>query len=371
MENDPHQPATADHHLRQAHAYEEQQDYQRALAESDAAIALGQSFLADAHNLRAVVLEELGRNEDAIQAYSVALRLDPGCREVAENLLELERELGMGRDLVTIATYSHPTEAHILKTKLESEGIWSYVADEAIVTMNWLYSNAVGGVKLKVREPDVDRALEILGIALEDGEHFEDELDDQELLSCPNCGSHYIRYEKYATRVIFASWLLLGFPLVFLKRKWKCEECGHVWKQGAKEERLDDLVALEEQATSHPNDVEYIYDLADVYARRERWDDAIQAYKTAIALDPLSADLHNCLGVACEQAGQAEQAEQAYRQAIQLEPKDAMFYYNLGTLCEAQQRTAGAIQAFKECLQYSNDPDERSEVKERLERLGS
>jgi len=68
----------------------------------------------------------------------------------------------MSQRLVTIATFSFPQEAYIFKTKLESQGIKSYVADEYIVTMMWLYSTAVGGVKLKVREADKARALRII-----------------------------------------------------------------------------------------------------------------------------------------------------------------------------------------------------------------
>jgi hypothetical protein len=68
----------------------------------------------------------------------------------------------MSQRLVTIATFSFPPQAYIFKAKLESQGIQSYVEDEYIVTMMWLYSVAVGGVKLKVRESDEAQAIEII-----------------------------------------------------------------------------------------------------------------------------------------------------------------------------------------------------------------
>jgi len=68
----------------------------------------------------------------------------------------------MSDALILIATFSHPFEAHLAKGKLESEGIEAFIADENIVGINWLYSNLVGGVKLKVREEDRDRALKLL-----------------------------------------------------------------------------------------------------------------------------------------------------------------------------------------------------------------
>jgi tetratricopeptide (TPR) repeat protein len=362
---DEDQPAAADEHLRRAYVYEEQEEYEKALAESEAAIALGQSFLADAHNLRAIVLEALGRTAEAMTAYKFALRINPEFHDAAHNLLELEREMGISHDLVTIATFSQPLEAHVMRTKLEAEGIWSFVADEGIVTMNWLYTNVVGGVKLQVRKRDVERARDILGLDAEDTE-----FDDAEELRCPNCNASDVRYEKYATRGVFASWLLLQFPLPFLKRKWKCGECGYEWKERTGKGYLDDLVSLEEYVASHPDDAGRMYELADVYANHARWEEAIKTYRAALDLEPLNADLHNCLGVAYEEAGQVEGAEQSYQQAIQIKPQDAMFHYNLGTLYEAQQRTAEAVQAFRKCLRYSDNPSERSEVKARLRRLG-
>ena len=68
----------------------------------------------------------------------------------------------MSQRLVTIATFSFPPEAYIFKMKLESQGIQSYIEDEYVVTMMWLYSLAVGGVKLKVRESDESLAIEII-----------------------------------------------------------------------------------------------------------------------------------------------------------------------------------------------------------------
>ena len=64
--------------------------------------------------------------------------------------------------LVTIASFSQPYEAEIAKTHLESEGILSFLSNENVVGINWLWSNAVGGVKLQVAEPDVEAARQIL-----------------------------------------------------------------------------------------------------------------------------------------------------------------------------------------------------------------
>jgi hypothetical protein len=62
--------------------------------------------------------------------------------------------------LVTIATFNYAAEAHLHKATLESEGIWSFVAEE--FAMNWVGIVAAGGVKLQVRESDAAEAIRIL-----------------------------------------------------------------------------------------------------------------------------------------------------------------------------------------------------------------
>ena len=51
------------------------------------------------------------------------------------------------------------------KTKLTSEGIQCYLADEHVVRMNLFYSLAVGRIRLMVRESDRAHALEALRVA--------------------------------------------------------------------------------------------------------------------------------------------------------------------------------------------------------------
>lgn len=65
---------------------------------------------------------------------------------------------------VTILTFTYPHEAHLVKTKLESEGISVLLLDELTTQVNNFYSNAIGGVKLQVEEKD----LELSKIILED-----------------------------------------------------------------------------------------------------------------------------------------------------------------------------------------------------------
>ena len=64
--------------------------------------------------------------------------------------------------LITVKIFDNAFEAHLLKTKLENEGIPCYLFDENIVGLNPFYNFAVGGIKLKISEQDKEQVLAFL-----------------------------------------------------------------------------------------------------------------------------------------------------------------------------------------------------------------
>jgi len=54
-------------------------------------------------------------------------------------------------------------EALLARSILESAGIECFLGDQNIIRMDWFLSNALGGVKLRVREEDVAEADALLG----------------------------------------------------------------------------------------------------------------------------------------------------------------------------------------------------------------
>ena len=111
----------------------------------------------------------------------------------------------MHYELKTVATFEYAHFAHIAKTKLESEDVECYIFDEYTSSMNWFFNNAIGGIKLKVREEDNERALNILN------ENVEIENEDAEII-CPECNSKEIKDEKVSTRGTFRSGYILQKP---------------------------------------------------------------------------------------------------------------------------------------------------------------
>jgi len=64
--------------------------------------------------------------------------------------------------VVTVATFDNMVDAHIALGRLRAEGVMAFLADEHLVQTDWLYSIAVGGIKLQVEPEWVEQALRIL-----------------------------------------------------------------------------------------------------------------------------------------------------------------------------------------------------------------
>ena len=64
--------------------------------------------------------------------------------------------------LVTVASYWLPYEAHLARSKLEAQGIPAALADEHTIEAQWLFANALGGVKVMVHPLYADAARAIL-----------------------------------------------------------------------------------------------------------------------------------------------------------------------------------------------------------------
>ena len=81
----------------------------------------------------------------------------------------------MAGRLVTIATFDLAAKARLAQNVLEAAGIKAVVADEMIVAMDWLLSNAVGWIKVQVLEENAERAIAVLEDALGKDEPVDDE----------------------------------------------------------------------------------------------------------------------------------------------------------------------------------------------------
>jgi predicted RNA-binding Zn-ribbon protein involved in translation (DUF1610 family) len=124
--------------------------------------------------------------------------------------------------LSIIEQFTSIGEAEAAATALDAAGIDIALFDDEIVRIDWLYSNAVGGVKIIVRDEDYDTAADVLDFPAEDvqessgdvpSEPASDtaEVEEPESPHCPSCGLTSIAaIPKFR---VFACLLLLLFAV--------------------------------------------------------------------------------------------------------------------------------------------------------------
>lgn len=98
--------------------------------------------------------------------------------------------------------------------------------------------------------------------------------------------------------------------------------------------------------------------LGNVYSDWGRYQDAIQAFREAIRLNPAFPLPWNSLGDVYSAVGDYNQAVEAYRQAIELDPDYAWPYNNLGLVYEKMRAYEQAISVYRQVLdRHPNDRD--------------
>jgi hypothetical protein len=112
-----------------------------------------------------------------------------------------------------VAAYSKSEDAYLAKTRLEASGINASIRDDLTVSLYWLYSDAIGGVKVVVEDEDYDRAREALMLPKV----------DVGLLRCPHCGSDEVRLRELSPLAAIS--IGIGFVLPFRSRRVDCLQC--------------------------------------------------------------------------------------------------------------------------------------------------
>lgn len=64
--------------------------------------------------------------------------------------------------LITVRTFETSIDAHLLKTKLQNAGFECFLKDEKTVDTDPLVSQAIGGVKIQVKEADYRSVLDVM-----------------------------------------------------------------------------------------------------------------------------------------------------------------------------------------------------------------
>jgi len=120
--------------------------------------------------------------------------------------------------VITIRICSSLPDAQVIQSYLGGSGIKAFFPDEFTIQNYWLWSNAIGGVRVQVPEEDADRAAEIL---CENPDHAKIETEK----TCPKCGAPL--KETYGLGLLFKIALALLFSIPMRsKPTWHCPSCG-------------------------------------------------------------------------------------------------------------------------------------------------
>ncbi len=132
--------------------------------------------------------------------------------------------------LITLMTFTYPSEAYPLMTKLESEEIECMLFDELTVLTDPFISNAIGGVKLKIRETDLPHATKILKSINFAGEK---ENPAKKKLQEGFAKGYVVRVEKYCPKCESAGIYRKRLSLsgLFKPKSYFCSDCGYTWEE--------------------------------------------------------------------------------------------------------------------------------------------
>ncbi|AMO56337.1 putative signal transducing protein [Endozoicomonas montiporae] len=129
--------------------------------------------------------------------------------------------------LVVVARYSFAYEAWLARGLLQGHGIPAFIFDEHLVTMNWLYSDAIGGVCLLVPESFLVRAQALLSQDCTIDCTIDCILDcNEERYRCHRCGSDNTEMQLSGKRWAFVLFLVVQFPLFPVREYYHFLNCG-------------------------------------------------------------------------------------------------------------------------------------------------
>jgi len=142
---------------------------------------------------------------------------------------------------ITVLTMTLPQDTYMVQGYLGSEGIESQLKDELTAQVYNFYSNAIGGVKIQVKESDYEKARLLLqkGGYLKTDDDKADTEDSIEVVTsdettntkiCPFCQSTNIGKKKEPNLLSVFVYFILGVLFPIFRKTYKCFDCGKEWK---------------------------------------------------------------------------------------------------------------------------------------------
>jgi hypothetical protein len=122
---------------------------------------------------------------------------------------------------VSVQSFSNYIDAHIMLGRLKDEGIDCWLRNEATTTIIPIWTTAIGGIQLMVKQEQLQRA----GFLLQ-------RMDEEKKINrlCPTCFSHNVEYINSIRKPVnwlsaFVTFILGDFALM-PEQRYHCFHCG-------------------------------------------------------------------------------------------------------------------------------------------------
>jgi hypothetical protein len=122
---------------------------------------------------------------------------------------------------VSVQSFSNYIDAHIILGRLKDQGIDCWLCNEATTTIIPIWTTAIGGIQLMVKQEQLQRA----GLLLQ-------RMDEEKKINrlCPTCFSHNVEYINTIRKPV--NWLsafvtfILGDFAMMPEQRYHCFHCG-------------------------------------------------------------------------------------------------------------------------------------------------
>jgi|GEM_PF-980920 len=341
---------TAKIYLEQGEAYYKKQKWDKVINACETAIKINPQ-LAEAYKMWGNALLQQGETKKATECYVKALEIKPGYVEIYANLGSLYAKQQQWEEAIQYYQKAIEYDPKFVGAYRNLQKVWSALGESQ--------KAAACRRKILLIEPEGGTPGEYLNLG--------DELRvEGKLEEAAECCRKAIK--------INPNWAQAHQKLAeILEQQGKWQEAASHYRQamqvvgktqtlltGTQEENKPVLSTtgelVKQQTETAQISPEELVKLGNIYAEQRKWEQAINCYQKAIAINPKIAAAYSNLAKVLTQIGQSEKAAEYWYLALSLEPNwaGAQEYLKLGFSLEKQGKIEQAENCYRRAIQLDS-----------------